>query len=307
MYEDFIIGIDDNGDESVHTCNPGLLADFFGSNPDAPNYLTSVSFEKSVLDRYYQQPSKYEVSSGLLRCGSSWGISIDNHHDGKVCAWLGDLGRDLPYKEQKHWKVHNFASETGPSRTYIRQQLLAQPTESDTPEHLFQRSYHTLQKVCDDDLGWYLLRPLESKDKFHLQNIRVPSTDEQQEFDQLVLGLTKILIDSINEKKLISLLQQENEIPTGGILRLEIVLTTSGAPDVSEHIGFLRNLQKLRSTGSAHRKGKNYNEAISHFGNNTHELATVFEGMLLQSVSFLDYLTNLVNQRLFAQEKSSGK
>ena len=96
-YTYFIIGVDDSGDEVEHTCDPDALADYFGGNQGAPNYLTSVSFRKQVLDKYYQQPSKYEVSVGILRCGSLWGLQIDNHHDDKVCAWLGDLGRDLPY------------------------------------------------------------------------------------------------------------------------------------------------------------------------------------------------------------------
>ena len=142
-YADFIIGVDDTGDEIEHTCDPGALA----------NYFTSVSFRKQVLDKYYQQPSKYEISDSILRCGSLWDIQIDNHHDDKVCAWLGDLGRDLPSGEQLHWKSYNFVSESGVSKTYFRRQILNQPTDSDRPEHILQRRLGELEKVCQEQLG----------------------------------------------------------------------------------------------------------------------------------------------------------
>ncbi len=56
---DFIIGVDENGEEITYTSNPDELADYFGANPEAPHYLTPVHFRKQVLDKYYQQPSKY--------------------------------------------------------------------------------------------------------------------------------------------------------------------------------------------------------------------------------------------------------
>lgn len=66
-YVDFIINIDESGDEVTHTSNPDALANFFGANPNAPHYLTAVHFRKQVLDKYYQQPSKYSVEDGIIR------------------------------------------------------------------------------------------------------------------------------------------------------------------------------------------------------------------------------------------------
>jgi hypothetical protein len=141
---EFIIGVDENGDEISYTSNPDALANNFGANPNTPNYLTPVHFRKQVLEKYYQQPSKYCVEDSLLRCGSLWGMYLDNHHDDKVCTWLGDLGRDLPYEEQLHWRAHNIPPEGSVSETYYKRQLLAQFTDSDRLEHLFKQSYHDL-------------------------------------------------------------------------------------------------------------------------------------------------------------------
>ncbi len=94
-YIDFIIGINDDGEEIIHTSNPDELADYFGANPVAPHYLTAVHFRKEVLDKYYQQPSKYSVEDSHLRCGALWGMQMDNHHSDKVCAWLGGILEEI--------------------------------------------------------------------------------------------------------------------------------------------------------------------------------------------------------------------
>ena len=90
------------------------------------------------------------------------------------------------------------------------------PTDLNRPEHLFKDSYQDLQKESEKHLGWQLLRPLGPRDEYLLKNLRIPSTDEQRDFDALVSGLTKILINSLNQKelkKLISLEQEQNLTP----------------------------------------------------------------------------------------------
>jgi hypothetical protein len=55
-YLDFVIGVDDEGAEISFTSDPSKLANHFGANPGAPNYLTPVSFRKNVLENYFAQP-----------------------------------------------------------------------------------------------------------------------------------------------------------------------------------------------------------------------------------------------------------
>jgi hypothetical protein len=51
MSVDFIIGLDNDGEELIHTSNPDQLADYFGANPEAPHYLTAVHFRSLKLIR----------------------------------------------------------------------------------------------------------------------------------------------------------------------------------------------------------------------------------------------------------------
>jgi len=203
---EFIVDVDESGEEIIRTCNPDALANYFGTNPDTPDYLTPVHFRKQVLDKYYQEPSKYSVEDSLLRCGRLWIMDIDNHHDDKVCAWLGDLGRDLPYQERLHWRAHNIPPSGGMSETFYKRQILAQHVDSDRPDLLFKERYDELIEACKEHLGWQLLQPLHSGDQHHLASLRIPAADEQRDFDELVLSLAKILIDSLHVKRLNSLL-----------------------------------------------------------------------------------------------------
>jgi hypothetical protein len=228
-------------------------------------------------------------------------MTLDNHHDDQVCVWLGDLGRDLPYEEQLHWRSHNIAPSGGMSETFLRRQIDAEFADSDRPEHVFQMRYRDLATACEEILGWRLLLPLAHEDKHHFQCVRIPATDEQRDFDDLVLGLTKILIDSLNEKALNDLVPAATkEGLKGSISRLEAALTARGVGDCEEQIKFLRRLQDLRSSGSAHRKGSNYRKIAVDFGVDSQNLRSVFGGILRKALELLDFLTTVVRSRQLA-------
>lgn len=289
-YVDFIITMNDSGEEVERSCNPDV--------PEArpSDYLTPVSFRKTVLEKYYQQPSKYDVSPGGVWHASLWHLPIDYFHEDKVVVFLGDLAR-LPYPEQLHWRSENFATETGVSDTYCRSQLLAEFTTSDRPEHVIRSLYDELLDVCQKFLGWSVLLPLRQEDEYHLSSFRISVTNEQQDFDGLILGLTKVFVDSLNEVQLKKLVPA-NQHPSieGSISLLDAVLSFCGVSDANEHIAFLRNLQSLRSAGSAHRKGRKYHKIAVQFGVGGQDLRTVFTQILENAVCLLEYLIKLVKE-----------
>ena len=296
-YIDFIIGTADDGEEVMHTSDPGRLADYFGGNPQAPHYLTPVHFRKDVLDKYYQQPGKYSVDDNTLTCGSLWSVTIDNHHDDRVVVWLGDLGRDLSYENQLHWRSHNISPAGSVSQTFFKRQVLAQFTDSAVPEHIFQRRYRELADICEKHLGWNLLLPLAASDDHHFKSLRIPATNEQKDFDEVVHSLAKILIDSLNEKSLNSLLKVETQTELkGSISRLECALISHGISGHETHIAFLRKLQNLRSAGTAHRKGSNYQKIASEFGLDSKNLRSAFSGILGMAIAYLEFMINIVSR-----------
>lgn len=297
-YVDYVIGLNDQGDERLCSSDPNMLASSCGQHENAQPYLTPVYFKKDVLEKYYQQPSKYSVEDSILRCGSLWSLEIDNHHDEKICVWLGDIGTSLSYQEQMYWRSYNIPPQGKISETYFKRQILAEFTASDRLEHQFVSQYGKLMEDCNQHLGWQILLPLADGDQHHLKCLRIPSSNEQKDFDELVLGLTKILIDSINESGINKLIPQAKNLK-GGILRLEMLFTQFNIEDRDKltHIGFLRRLQSLRSSSSAHRKGSSYTKIANQFGMGEQPFSTVLAKIMEEGLGFINFLIKTVNDK----------
>ena len=302
QYAEFIVDVDDNGDKIYHTCDPDKLRDVSGENPDAPHKLLPVHFRKQVLDKYYNEPSKYTVEDSMLRCASLWSMQIDNHAPDKVCVVLEELGIHLPYEEQLHWLAHNIPPEGGVSDTYFRRMVHGEWANSDQPDILFKQKYEQLQRVCDKCLDWQLLKRPGPGDEDRLRGLRIPN--EKSHFKDLVLDLAVLLIELLNQESLKNFIPSgERNKAKGGknkveINRLEYVLNSRGVTDFEKHIRFLQHLWDLRNTYSkAHIEKQDDDRCKSaakffDLENLNHQEG--FAKILEEAVQFLDFLISIV-------------
>ncbi|NOT06312.1 MAG: hypothetical protein HOP27_17100 [Anaerolineales bacterium] len=292
LYQEFIFGQDANGRDAYFTCNPDKLANFFGKNPDAPLYVTPVSFSKEVLHKYYDDPEKFLVEDGYLRCGGLWGLHMDNHHDDYVIVLLGDLGY-LSHAEQMYWKSFNIPPAGGFSEAIFKRFFLAEFADPETVDLVFKNTFVQMQEKWATKFGWSLFKSLNEGDEYHFTGLRVPLKNTQIEFDSQILSLTKVIIDSLNEQEIRKNVVEDIS-SLKGISKLEKYLESNGYKDYVEHIKFLRSLQELRSTGSAHRKSDNYLKAAHEFGLDKNNFIEVFTEILKQVIVFLDYLDSIL-------------
>ena len=292
-YCDFIIGDDGRGEPIRHTCDPDKLANYFGKNPDAPHYLTPVHFRRNVLQKYYDNPQRFTVSDGSVSCGALWSLRIDNDHPDRVIVWLGDLGRDLSEEERLHWQHYNILPEGPISRTSYLRNLQGMFADPEMPDLAFKHEYPRFRERWKKLFGWDLFLPLSKEDEHVFDILRVPLSDNLAEFDDQVLALAKLLVDSLNEKQLAAELSGGSKPNEKGIAKLERWLQGRNAIGFEQHIRFLRKLQALRA-GSAHRKGDEYKKAADYFEIGNHDLQKVFRNILVQARSFLAFLDSLV-------------
>jgi hypothetical protein len=308
-YPEFIIGEDDHGKPVKHTCNPDLLANYFGANPEAPHYLTPVHFRREVLAKYYDNPQLYSVEDGYLRCASLWGVQIDNDHDDRVVVFLGDLGRDLPSGERDHWRGHMIVPDAPISETNFRRSFLAQPTDPAAIDLAFRRIYNDATRAWEARYGWTLFRELKESDVFLLQQLRVPLNDTQNEFEEAIKLLGKLMSDALNESSIGKALPSrvDNE---KGISKFERFLTLEGYPHVERDIKYLRRVQELRSKVSAHLKGRDYEKVLTK---NLGEArgAQAIQQLLEEGVTFLHRLVAWVGptggRDIVAKPESEGE
>lgn len=295
-YEEFIIGVDERGDDRLYSCEPDRLANYFGANPDAPHYLTPVFFQREVLQKYYADPSRYAVDDSHVKCASMWSLRLDNNHTRYVVVYLGDLGTYLPEKERPYWKSFNVRPDGRMSSTYFRRSILGEWADPVAEDHVFRDAYEELKKEWADAFDWPLYRELAEDDRHVAQGLRVPLSNNLQEFEGQVMALAKLLVDYLNDDAITARLR---EVPRDAksIAKLELYLRGCDAAGTDEAIRFLRDLQDLRSTGAAHAKGKNYKAAKKRFGVDERPYPETFRLMLRQATATLGSFASLARAR----------
>lgn len=288
-YEEYIIGVDEDGAEIKYNSDPDKLSNYFGANPEAPHYLTPVYFSKDVLTKYYSKPELYEVNDGHIRCQGLWLLNIDNLSKDYVSVYLGDLGRDIPNKEQVYWKSFNIVPDGILSETKFKRDFLAQFADPEVADLRFKQLFNMFKNKWSEKFDWELFLELSEKDRYNFEHLRIPVSKSQVEFDGLVLSLVKTLIDSLNEKALNKVISNKDDLK-GSISLIERFFEEQKISQYEQHIQFLRNLQSLRSTGSGHRKGKSYEKASEKFGLEDNNFVEVFERILKDAISFIEFL-----------------
>lgn len=279
-YIEFIVGIDSRGKEVTLPCYP------YGDE-----YLTPVYFRSEVLNRYYENPSKYSVQDGHLYCAGLWGVQIDNDNADYVIVFLGDIGRDIPVREHGYWRTFNIPPAGGMSKTAFRRSFMAEFANPDRKDLLFKHELSLFNTDWRTKYGWDLFKPLAEADKHCFKSLRIPATDQQNEFDAQIMNLTKVLVDSLNEaeieKHVASVPDQK------GIGKFEAYLEAKGISGAARHIEFLRDLQALRSSGAAHRKGRNYEKVVRKIGLHEQDPRKVYEDLLAKAVELLGALKTI--------------
>lgn len=258
----FVIGYDDEGEEIRYSCNPDALANYFGANPEAPNYLTPVHFRREVLQKYYDNPEKYSVEDGYLRCSGLWGLRMDNDSPERVVVFLGDLGRDLPKSERDYWRSFNVAPEGSMSQTGTRRAFLGEWANAQAPDLMFRHLYRKFLDDWQEREGWTLFREPVGSDANLLQQLRIPLSESQTEFEDSIGILAKLLGDGLNDKeiqsRLLSRVKDEKSIG-----KFERWLRQEGYEHVDRDTKLLRDIQALRSKVAAHRKGSDYEQTLT--------------------------------------------
>jgi len=304
-YADFIIDFDNNGEEKLFTCDNSKLSNSFGANPGNPRDITRVFFKREVLKKYYDNNHKYEVEDGVIRCKGGWSLKLDCGRSDYVTVFLFELGRSLPYKEQLYWRSYNIPPD-GKSLSPAGYKRFIKGEYVDCIDALDFRLKMKLKEFNNKwfkKFNWPLFKPLSERDSYHWKLLHLlTSKNNYKEFDEQILALTKIFIESLNEKELVKGVELTKENPRS-IDKLEAFLEQKAIngylkEDIFYVTRFLRNLQKLRSSTVVHRYSstrKDTQKVLSYFGLNKkeEELDKVLKNIFEDLIRMLDIIENL--------------
>lgn len=185
---------------------------------------------------------------------------------------LADLG-DLDYNEQMHWRTFNVAKDVDMemSLTAFQRWMAGNFCDVCYPDLRFKYQFERFHSEWNEIFGWDLFLPLVDADSHRFKTLHCLTTaNNSSDFDEQVLSLTKIIVDSLNQKELqngiddnnekVKLFLTEKKISSvselkAGIDKLCCYLWSMGY-DCPDMIEFFRKLQSLRSNSIAHRKSK---------------------------------------------------
>lgn len=281
----FIIDLDENGNIIEEICNEKELSNFFVNRGKA-HFLTPVFFKRGVLKKYYDNPSKYTTTAQGIRCLDLWYLPIDENEKSLVYAWLGDLGR-IPYKEQQHFRQYNIPPEGSVTKHRISTDFLAEPMDPIEPVFNFRKAYYRANEHFQKSFGFNLFKEISKSDSYCYISLHIPTTNEQKEFDEMILNLAKVLNEPLNKLSL------DNSVDTS-INALENFLNSKiDSQEVSDIIKPFKIVQSLRSSGAAHLKGKNYLKNISRAGLNELSNQNKFTVLLKDVTQSLEKLAKI--------------
>ena len=302
-HEEFIIGIDENDQPIIctpvgisHSAGKEIIDS--GDKRLMATYLTPVFFKRSVLNKYYGEPSKYSDEDGNISCGDLWSLRIDNNHPEYVIALLGDLGRSLPAKEQAYWKSYNVPPDGGLSRTAQGRWIDAEWTDAEDSALRFKQAYEGLSRFWKQRFGWHLFKPLEKPDTHHFKMLHRPATNEPAELNEIAVSLSKLLPEAINDSELLSLIKSayppsKRSFPNKTFAVLKEYLALKQFDDSNNHVDYLEKVQMLRAVVAAHRtdnKPDAYNQVRKFFELDTKTIIQVADDIFTTLTDFLDSL-----------------
>ena len=311
QYAEFIYDYDDEGEPMSHSCKKETLSNYFVANGDNPLEMTPIFFKKEVLDKYYSNPNKYTVSDGAVGCEGSWSLYIDNDHRNYVIVPLVYLG-NLDYSEQLYWKGYNVSPERdmGFSKTAYKRWIEGNFCDPMFPDLQFKYRFKQINKRWEKQFGWPLFLPLIDEDEHRYKTLHCLTTENNHsDFDEQILSMTKLVVDSLNQKCLLSEIDDSNtEVESflkerkvtsslelkAGIDKFQAFIFSKGmkCPDM---VNFLRKVQSLRSNSVAHRKSnkrKDLAKLYEYFKLDELSEQQVLEDIFVKMIKTLDTLEN---------------
>lgn len=299
-FASFVIGRDEYGKEIEATCSEDELSNYFIDRGN-PHFLTPVFFQRKVLAKYYQEPSRYQVNDSSLSCLDIWSLPIDTTKEKLIQVWLGDLGR-IPYNEQLHWRQFNVVPRgTITSHRYLRDFIAEFSDPANDPIYYLRIAFETLQKVALERLSNPFFQDLDEKDRHVYETLHLPLTDEWKEFDEQIQALAKVTVDSINVSSLSRESGQriDGKIIKGSIDLLGHFLVKIGVQDHEREqiLSPFHAIQSIRSTGAAHRKGANFEKALQKFQLSSLTNHDKIEKLVIDLTRALNLLAEILRQQ----------
>lgn len=254
-YADFIV--QDWKNQKIlknYSIDPKNFANYF-TKSDLPFETSPIFFKAEVLDKYKNNPDKYELKERTISCRGGWYLeTYDINQYNQVHTYAVYLAR-LPYKEQLHWLQYNEEPKGAISKRAFQTDFEAKfPDENPLLQQL-QESLEALGRTEIGDEKLCIWAPKGGSWKSASKGLHYVNSENANQWHDFIIALANATNEGFLKKTLSKIASklgnEDNQLGTLGLLKF--ILKASNNEDKIPIIhGVLNDLQLRRGKGKAH-------------------------------------------------------
>jgi hypothetical protein len=237
-----------------YSIDPKHFANYF-TKSDLPFETSPIFFIAEVLDKYKNNPDKYELDDRTISCRGGWYLeTYDINEYNQVHTYAVYLAR-LPYREQLHWLQYNEEPKGPISKRSFQTDFEAKfPDEIPLLQQL-QDSLEALGKIGVGKEGLTIWAPKGGSWESASKGLHYVNSENANQWHDFIIALANATNEGFQKNalsKIASKFGNENhELGTLGLLKF--ILKASNNEDKIPIIhGVLNDLQIKRGKGKAH-------------------------------------------------------
>lgn len=237
-----------------YSLNPENFANYF-TESDLPFETSPIYFKPEVLDKYKNNPDKYDLSERTISCRGGWNLQTYDINDyGQVHTYAIYLSR-LPYKEQLHWLQYNEKPKGGLSKRAIRTDFEGEFPDCMSNLEELKAILEELGSLVIEEIDSTIWSPKGGSWENASKGLHLVTTENANQWHDFIIALTNTVNEGFKKKALQKLasvpVNEDSNLGRLGLLKY--VLKQKGRDDLVEVIhSVLNELQKARSAGKAH-------------------------------------------------------
>lgn len=240
-----------------YSIKPDNFANYF-TESDKPFEVSPIFFRAEVLDKYKNNPDKYELKERTITCRGGWYLqSYDINEYNQVHTYAIYLGR-LPFKEQLHWQQYNEEPKGTISKQAYKTDFEAKFPEELSQMNQLKRALTAFEKVTVEGMG-QIWSPLGGTWETASKGLHPVHTENANQWHDFVIALANLTKEGLQTSTLRKIAEHfgctDKNVRSLGLIKF--ILEASGNEKLipTTHT-VLNQLNSDRGQGKAHGEWK---------------------------------------------------
>ena len=255
-YESFIIQDIKNNFKILedYSIDPKNLANYFTKN-SLLSTTSPVFFDAEVLDKYKNNPDKYELNDRTISCRGGWYLkSYDINEYGQVHTYAIYLS-GLPYREQLYWKSFNEKPKGGISKRAFDVDFMAEFPDEEYKLRQLEKALHDLKEVEILGVNYCIWKPKGGSWKNASKGLFYVQTKNAKEWHDFIIYLANASIEGLQSEDLGRIAKKigiHSYEPGKSLNLIKEILKKLRLDDCNVVHRPMKELQRARGSGKVH-------------------------------------------------------